>query len=137
MAENPSIARFPMPDWFAALSQALDDDEELAVIGRWCTLDFALKIDDDIVFIQLLEGKIANVRYNPDINASWSFTLQGTHKDWQMFLQPLPPPFYTDLLAMNSRVASFSIDGDRHIFVRHLRAIGRIFQIAQQLTISV
>ncbi len=34
---------------------------------------------------------------------------------------------------MNSRVPTFSVEGDRHAFVRHLRTITRIFRIAQTL----
>ena len=43
----------------------------------------------------------------------------------------MPPPFYSDLLAMNSRVPSFAIEGHRKTFVRHLRALGRLFEIAR------
>jgi hypothetical protein len=34
---------------------------------------------------------------------------------------------------MNTRVPSFSIEGDRKAFVRHLRVLRRVFEIAQKL----
>jgi hypothetical protein len=34
---------------------------------------------------------------------------------------------------MNGRVPSFSIEGDRRTFVRHLRALTRIFGLAQRM----
>ena len=69
----------------------------------------------------------------PDLGASWDVTLRGTLEDWRTFLRPVPPPFYTDVLAMNSRVPSFGIEGNRGVFVRHLRALGRIFDLARRL----
>lgn len=90
-------------------------------------------IGNETVLLRLEGGKIADVVYEPDIGASWSVTLRGTLRDWLTFLQPTPPPFYSSLLAMNSRVPSFSIEGDRKLFVRHLRPLDRIFRLAQQL----
>lgn len=124
---------FPAPGWFEALRAAAAADAELAVIGRWCTLDIALAVDRELVLLRLRQGGIDEILPNPDIGDSWDITLRGTSGDWGTFLQPTPPPFYTDLLAMNSRVPSFSIEGDRRKFVRHLRALGRLFAIAQTM----
>ena len=124
---------FPEAGWFEALREVVATDAELAVIGRWCTLDLAVVIDEQTVLLRLREGKIAGIVSDPDIGASWSVTLRGELRDWLTFLQPVPPRFYSDLLAMNSRVPSFTIEGDRRVFVRHLHALGRIFRIAQQM----
>ena len=124
---------FPDAGWFEALRDAAAADAEMAVIGRWCTLDLALAIDGDTVLLRLQEGRISDVIFDPDIGASWSMTLRGTREGWRTFLQPVPPPFYSDLLAMNSRVPSFTIEGDRKTFVRHLRALGRLFEIARRM----
>ena len=124
---------FPEAGWFEALREAVATDAELAVIGRWCTLDLAVVIDEQTVLLCLRGGKIAGIGDDPDIGASWSVTLRGKLEDWLTFLQPMPPRFYTDLLAMNSRVPSFTVEGDRRMFVRHLHALGRIFRIAQQM----
>ncbi len=124
---------FPERDWFEALREAVADDAELAVIGRWCDLDLALAIDGELVLLRLRAGEIAETMFAPDLSASWTVTLRGKREDWRTFLQPIPPPFYSDLLAMNSRVPSFSIEGDRKAFVRHLRPIGRIFALARRI----
>ncbi|MDP9411202.1 MAG: hypothetical protein M3R38_25605 [Actinomycetota bacterium] len=124
---------FPAPGWFEALRAAAAADAELAVIGRWCTLDIALVVDRELVVLRLRRGRIDEVLPAPDTGVAWDVTLRGTGGDWETFLQPTPPPFYTDLLAMNSRVSSFSIEGDRRKFVRHLRALGRLFAIAQTI----
>ena len=124
---------FPEVGWFEALREAVATDAELAVIGRWCTLDLAVVIDEQTVLLRLRGGKITGIVSDPDIGASWSVTLRGELRDWLTFLQPVPPRFYSDLLAMNSRVPSFMIEGDRRVFVRHLHALGRIFRIAQQM----
>jgi hypothetical protein len=124
---------FPEAGWFEALRDAAAADEELSVIGRWCTLDLALAVNGDTVVLRLQRGEILDIIFDPDIGASWSVTLRGTSEDWRTFLQPVPPPFYSDLLAMNSRIPSFAIEGDRKIFVRHLRALGRLFEIARRM----
>ncbi len=124
---------FPEPGWFEALREAVADDAEMAVIGRWCTLDLAVVADEQTILLRLESGRISGILPEPDIGASWHVTLRGTREDWLTFLQPVPPPFYSDLLAMNSRVPSFSIEGDRGAFVRHLHALGKIFRIAQQM----
>jgi hypothetical protein len=123
---------FPEAGWFEALREAVATDAELAVIGRWCTLDLAVVIDEQTVLLRLRGGKIAEIVSDPDIGASWSVTLRGKLEDWLTFLQPMPPRFYSDLLAMNSRVPSFTVEGDRRVFVCHLHALGRIFRVAQQ-----
>jgi hypothetical protein len=124
---------FPEAGWFEALREAVVADAELAVIGRWCTLDLAIVVDEQTVLLRLQAGKIVEIILDPDIGASWSVTLRGKLEDWLAFLQPVPPRFYSDLLAMDSRVPSFAIEGDRRVFVRHLHALGRIFRIAQQI----
>lgn len=125
---------FPERDWFERLSEAVAADAEMSVIGRWCDLDLALAIGDELlVLLRVRAGKMVDVIYNPDIGVSWTVTLRGKHEDWRTFLQPTPPPFYSDVLAMNARVSSFSIEGDRRAFVRHLRPIGRIFALAQRV----
>ena len=124
-------AVFPEQGWFEALGEAVAADAEMAVIGRWCTLDLALVADEETVLLRLREGRISEVVPNPGISYSWSVTLRGKREDWLTFLGPEPPPFYNDLLAMNGRVPSFSIEGDRAAFVRHLRPLSRLFRLAQ------
>ena len=124
---------FPEAGWFEALREAVASDPELAVVGRWCTLNVALAVSEKTFLLRLREGRIAGVLPEPDIGASWSVTLRGTLEDWRTFLQPESPPFYQDLLAMSRRVPSFSIEGDRKAFVRHLRVMRRVFEIAKSI----
>ena len=130
---NSTRAVFPERGWFELLREAVTNDTELAVIGRWCTLDLVLVAGKETVLLRFEGGRVAEVILEPDISASWSVTLRGTREDWLTFLQPVPPPFYQDLLSMNDRVPSFSIEGDRKVFVRHLHALARIFRIAQEI----
>lgn len=129
-SQTVSVPAFPAPEWFEVL-RVVAADAELAVIGRWCTLDVALVVDQELVVLRLRRGRIEEVLPAPDIGVSWDVTLRGASGDWETFLQPTLPPLYTDLLAMNGRIPSFSIEGDRRKFVRHLRALGRLFAIAQ------
>ncbi len=133
MVGEARSAVFPDHDWFKAWRTAVAKDRELAVIGQWSTLNFALRVGENVFMVRLREGKLEKVTSEPDMNDSWSFTLTGAPEDWENFLQETPPPFYHDLLAMNVRVPTFSIEGDRHEFVQHIRTIKRLFRIAQAL----
>lgn len=126
-------APFPEHGWFEALRDILTRDAELAVVGRRCTLDLALVVGEETVLLRIEDGGISAIIPEPDIGDSWSVTLRGAREDWHAFLRPIPPPFYQDLLAMNSRVSSFSIEGDRRAFVRHLRSLSRIFELARRV----
>jgi pimeloyl-ACP methyl ester carboxylesterase len=46
---GPALARavFPEGSWFEALGEAVAADAEMAVIGRWCTLDLTLVADEE------------------------------------------------------------------------------------------
>jgi hypothetical protein len=127
------VPTFPEAGWFEALRGAVADDAELSVTGRWCTLNVALMVGEETILLRLDKGKLAEVIPEPGIDASWTVTLRGSPEDWRAFLRPEPPPFHHDLLAMNTRVPSFSIEGDRKAFVRHLRVLRRVFEIAQKL----
>lgn len=133
MVSEVRPALFPDHDWFEAWQAAVAEDQELAVMGRWSTLNFALRVGTDVFLVRLREGKIEEVTTESDMNDSWSFTLAGAPEDWSSFLQKNPPPFYHDLLALNVRVPTFSIEGDRHAFVQHIRTIKHLFRIAQSL----
>lgn len=130
---TPAIPTFPDRGWFEKLDGVLRADAELAVIGRRGTLDLALVVDEETVLLRLKGGGISAIVPEPDIGESWHVTLRGAREDWLAFLRPAPPPFYQDLLAMNSRVPSFSIEGDRRAFVRHLRVLSRIFELARRV----
>lgn len=130
-AEAAPGTGFPERAWFEAWREAVAADAELGAIGRRCSLDLALVADGETVLLRLREGRIAAFVRDPSMSDSWSVTLRGRRDDWLTFLQPEPPPFYNDLLAMNSRVPSFSIEGDRRSFVRHLRCLTRLFRVAQ------
>ena len=128
---------FADPAWFELLQDSVSEDRELAVFGRWSTFGFALQVGENVFLIRLLKGNIEKIVTEPDISDPWSFKLAGSKEDWKAFLQEIPPPFYHDLLAMNTRIPTFSIEGDWHMFVQHIRTIKRIFRIAQSLEVRV
>ena len=133
MAREGKLAVFPSLSWFEALQDSVAEDRELAVSGRWSTLNFALQVGDDVFLVRLREGRIEKIVPEPGGGESWSFALVGSPEDWRRFLQESPPPSYHDPLAMDVRVPTFSIEGDQHVFIQHIRTVKRIFRIAQSL----
>jgi len=137
MVEEAGTTMFADPAWFKLLQDAVAKDCELAVFGRWSTLSFALQVGETVFLIRLLNGKIEEILKEPDTSDSWSFKLSGSPEDWKAFLQETPPPFHHDLLAMNARISTFSIEGDWHTFVQHIRVVKRIVRIARSLGYSI
>ena len=133
MVSEAGTAVFPDREWFETWRAAVSDDRELSVIGKWSTLNFALRVNEDVFMVRLREGKVEEVTAEPDMNDSCDFTLVGTLEDWKNFLREEPPPFYHDLLAMNVRIPTFSIEGDLHAFIQHIKTVKRLFQVAQLL----
>lgn len=131
MAREGKLAVFPSLSWFEALQDNVAEDRELAVSGRWSTLNFALQVGEDVFLVRLREGRIEEIIQESGGRESWSFAFVGSPEDWRRFLQE--SPFYHDLLAMDVRVPTFSIEGDQHVFIQHIRTVKRIFRIAQSL----
>ncbi len=133
MVREARATTFPAREWFEAWRTAVAGDRELKVFGRWCSIGFSIRVGEEVFLVRLWEGEVSEVVAAPDMNDSWSFTLAGSPEDWITFLQQIPPPFYHDLLAMNVRVPTFSIEGDQHVFMQHIRTIKHVFRIAQAL----
>lgn len=124
---------FPEAGWFERLGDVMVWDPELRATGRWFDLDFAIVADARTVLIEIRSGRLVRAIEDPGLEAAWSFTLRGGLEDWRRFLLPTPPPFYSDLLGMNRRVEAFAIEGDRKVFVRHLRPLHRLFELGRSL----
>ncbi|HZY65399.1 MAG TPA: hypothetical protein VFE21_05935 [Rubrobacteraceae bacterium] len=91
MAREGKLAVFPSLSWFEALQDNVAEDRELAVSGRWSTLNFALQVGEDVFLVRLREGRIEEIIQEPGGSESWSFAFVGSPEDWRRFLQKSPP----------------------------------------------
>lgn len=122
---------FPSPRWFAALAEAMREDRELGVIGHALDLDLGLSFGDDDYLLNLRRGELAGVEPVSEAERAPEFVISAPVAVWREFLKPEPPPFYNHPLAMASRVPGAALEGDLTVFVRHLRALNRVFELAR------
>lgn len=130
MSPMTGTARFPSAQWFDLLADAMRDDRELGVIGHGLSLDLGLRCGDELYLLRLREGRLVGVKEPGEaIEDEPEFTICAPPEAWQEFLKPEPSPFYNHPLAMASRAPGASLEGDIMTFVRHLRALNRVFEL--------
>lgn len=128
---DPAV--FPSISWFEMLGEMVGSDPEMRVLGRYFEVRFAIVCGDRTILIEIEPNLAFRVSGEPGMEASWDFTLRGEAADWEKFLNLVPPALYSDLLAMNRHSDTFHIEGDRKSFVRHIRGIHRLFQLARRI----
>jgi hypothetical protein len=112
--------------WIAASAK----DPELSVIGRYLTLRLGIVCRPTIYCIELQAGTIVEAR--PIGSAEdLDVVLSGSETDWARFMVEEPRSGYNDIIGMDRVLDSFSIEGDRTLFIRHLRGLSRLLRIAQ------
>lgn len=132
MSPETGAAGFPSGEWFDLLSMAMRDDRELGVIGHGLSLDLGLRCGEDTYLLRLRGGCLPEVEpVRNDSEDSPDFVLSAPLEAWQKFLRAEPQPFHNHPLAMASRVPGASLDGDLTVFVQHLRALNRMFELAR------
>lgn len=81
-----------------ALAQRLAADGEFRVAARHWTATLRLDVGDQSQAIQLRDGRVDGVRACTPTSACDVF-ISAPRTVWDEMLQPLPRPFYQDLLA--------------------------------------
>ena len=92
-----AILREPMIDW-ASLAQQLDADGEFRLAARHWTATLRLDIGDESHAIRLEDGRVRDIAACHAARDCDVFIAAG-RDTWQQMLQPVPRPFYQDLLA--------------------------------------
>lgn len=128
----PEAAIFPSTQWFGSLARAMREDPELGAIGRGLSLDLGVRCGENAYLLRLREGQLESAEpLAGDPRPAPEFTICAPPEAWREFLKPEPPPFYNNPVAMASRVPGASLEGDITVFVRHLRALNRVFELAR------
>lgn len=134
MSPETGAAAFLSDEWFGSLAKAMRDDRELGVIGHGLSLDFGLRRGEETYLLRLRGGRlVAAEPVRNDSDVAPEFVISAPPEAWRKFFWLEPPPFYNHPLAMASRVPDASLEGDLTIFVRHLRALNRVFELARSM----
>ena len=121
------------PDWWRRFQARVNQDPELAVIGKWFSVPFAITRGDDRVVLRIEKGRILDIVQHPRFDARTAFGLRGPVELWNKFLEPVPPALYHDIFAMIMRVPELVLEGDTLIAMQNARALHRMMNIMREV----
>jgi hypothetical protein len=114
-------------EWWQHYRETVNSDPEMSVRGhdRFDT-NFYLRIGEEKFLIEMHGGNVQSVVPNPDLNAEYSFGVEGSREAWEEFVQELPPAHNNEIIASDYRTAVRGEDG-------HLELTGSNKKIFQNL----
>jgi hypothetical protein len=124
--------RFIDPSEIAHARDAINNDPEFKLASRFFSKDILLVVGESKCIIKMREGVVIEIKLDPTIMNPWSFFIKGSAETWQKFLQPIPPPFFTDLYGCISR-QHFELGGDIEAAFAHYWALTRMLDVLREL----
>lgn len=120
------------PSGTTRVRDAINSDPEFKLASRFFSKDVLLIVGEAKCIVKLREGVVTEIKLNPTFMNPWSFFIKGSVETWQKFLQPMPPPFFTDLYGCISR-QHFELGGDIEAAFAHYWALTRMLDILREL----
>ena len=124
--------RFLNPSETAYVRDNINNDPELRLASRFFSKDILLVVGDSKCIIRVRDGNVTEIKLNPTFMNPWSFFIKGSAEAWQKFLQPIPPPTFTDLYGCMSR-QHFELGGDIEAAFAHYWALTRMLDVLREL----
>jgi pimeloyl-ACP methyl ester carboxylesterase len=124
--------RFINPGESSRVCQAINADPEFRLASRLFSRDILLTIGEIQCLIKIRDGAVVEIKHDPTFMNPWSFFIKGSADAWGKFLQPIPPPTYTDLYGAIAR-RHFEIGGDIEAAFAHFWAVTRMLEIFREL----
>ena len=116
-----------------AASAAANDDAEFKLAARFWTATLRLDVGDQPYLLKLRDGVIASFSpLTPPEAIQHDLRIAAPESDWRELLQPVPRPFYQDLMAARLR-HNFIVEGDLLGFNPYYRAFNRFIQLMRPL----
>jgi hypothetical protein len=124
--------RFLNPAETAHVRDAINSDPEFKLASRFFSKDILLIVGASKCIVRVRDGVVIEIKLDPTFMNPWSFFIKGSTETWQKFLQPMPPPFFTDLYGCISR-QHFDLGGDIEAAFAHYWALTRILDILREI----
>ncbi len=124
--------RFINPSETVYVRDAINADPEFKLASRFFSKDILLVVADAKCIIRIQDGVVIEIKLDPTFMNPWSFFIKGSAETWQKFLQPIPPPFFTDLYGCISR-QNFELGGDIEAAFAHYWALTRMLDILREI----
>jgi hypothetical protein len=126
-----TMSSFPDESWLSGFRSKVNEDPELAVIGKRFTADIGLTFGETRYVLQVQEGRIQNIIPSPRFDVRTQFGIRAPMELWRRFLSKNPPPLYHDIFAMIMRVPEFILEGDTLVAMQNARALHRMMNLMQ------
>jgi len=117
---------------FAGLPAHVNDSAHLQHIGRFCSTDFMLEIDDTPWHFTVREGRLESLEKGPFRMKRWTFALRAPEASWREFWSDIPAPGYNDIFALTA-YGHAQIDGDIGPLLTDLRYIKELIALPRGL----
>ena len=124
--------RFLNPSETAYVRDSINNDPEFRLASRFFSKDILLIVGEAKCIVKLSDGNVTEIKLNPTFMNPWSFLIKGSTEAWQKFLQPIPPPTFTDLYGCMSR-QHFELGGDIEAAFAHYWALTRMLDVLREL----
>ena len=112
-----------------AIASAANADGEFQLAARLWNANIRLEVGSDAYLLQMREGRISE--FSKADASKWDAKISAPESDWKELLQPVPKPFYQDLMAAMTR-QSFKLEGDLLGFNPYYHAMCRLFELMRK-----
>jgi hypothetical protein len=113
------------------LQDAMKNDPELGVAGRFFTCDLLLGSGDRRFLLRFREGDLAEIVPDPLPVIPWRVAIKAPEETWEKFLQNPPPPMFHDIWAA-TWLGHMTLEGDTKVLMQHHLAIWRTLKLLRE-----
>lgn len=124
--------RFLDPNGVENVRERINGDPEFHIAARYMSQDILISADDKQCIFKVRDGLITDLVLNPSPMEPWDFFIKAPEKSWELFLQPLPPPFFHSLFGAAIR-EDFQFGGNVEAMFAHYWATQRLLAIMRLL----
>ena len=112
-----------------AITSAANADGEFKLAARLWNADIRLEVGSEAYLLRMRGGLISE--FAKSEASKWDAKISAPESDWKELLQPIPKPFYQDLMAAITR-QGFKLEGDLLGFNPYYRAMCRLFELMRK-----
>ncbi len=110
----------------------VNDDPEFQLAARYMTRNILISAGESQCIFKICDGQVSEVVLNPSPMEPWDFFIKAPEKSWEIFLKPLPPPFYHSLFGASIR-EDFRFGGNIEAMFAHYWALQRLLTLLRKL----
>jgi hypothetical protein len=133
VSEANKVTSFPSETWVENWVKGINDDPEIARLGKFFTANVMFKFGDEMQYIlYIYQGKVQDISVNPIWDKAWDFGIDASLETWTESIKKVPIPFYQDLFGMMWN-HGMTIEGDKVKAMQHIRVVKLILAAMKQV----